>query len=211
MVMDIVQSPQRKARWQAGRLIERLAVAALLAAWSAPGHTGMLLEMQPGVPPAGAPDQMRSEHGSVAIGLGPAARATPISTIASLVNDLCAVVPARLSVEPDAFVVRLAVDPAKADCLNEVALRFDRSNPGAAPIIFETETAAKPLDRPVLHISAIHAGSSPYLHLQDGKTLFLGAIVDGWQLTAIDRRGAEFSRDQQTFRLVTPVNGASQW
>lgn len=127
----------------------------------------------------------------------------PLETLEALVTDLCRAAPDEISVEADAFVVHLPFDAAAGQCLDDVAFRFDQEHGAARPVTFEIGAGVSEPDRPVAHVRAIHLGALPYLHLQHGEILFVGAVIDGWELIAIDERGAEFQRENRTFLLET--------
>lgn len=118
-----------------------------------------------------------------------------------LVDETCGVVPERIGTGAGAFTIDLPLAAADDPCLDEVALTFDREHPGAPELLFDVLVATEERGLPVLHISAMHTGSLPYLHLKNGKTLFVGAIVDGWELTSIDETGAVFNYGDRTFTL----------
>lgn len=123
-----------------------------------------------------------------------------------LVDETCGVMPERIATGADALTIDLPLAAADDPCLDEVALKFDREHPGAPELLFDVLAATKERGLPVLHISAMHAGPLPYLHLKSGKTLFIGAIVDGWELSSIDENVAVFTYGDRTFTLSASMD-----
>lgn len=126
-----------------------------------------------------------------------------VGTLYRLVDEICRVTPGRIMVGPDALTIDLPLATSDDPCLDNVALDFDREHPGAPELLFDVLAAEEEQGFPVLHISAIHSGTMPYLHLKSGKTLFVGAIVDGWELSSINESGAAFTHGDRTFSLQT--------
>ncbi len=134
----------------------------------------------------------------------------PFATIQQLVRELCKVTSAEVLAEPDAYTVYLALDEKERGCLDEVSFSFDRRHPDGRQILFEVTPIEEKRGMPVLHISTIHTGTLPYIHLREGKTLFVGAIVDGWELISISDDSAAFSYGDRVFRLQMNGNGVPQ-
>lgn len=174
-------------------------------------------------PAAGSPDQDRDAAAASPEVVGEPGRLTlavnagrhkadqdPLATIQQLVRELCKVVSAEVLAEPDAYTVYLALDEEERGCLDEVSFSFDRRHPDGRQILFEVTPIKEKRGMPVLHISTIHTGTLPYIHLRDGKTLFVGAIVDGWELISISDDSAAFSYGDRVFRLQMNGNGVPQ-
>ncbi len=118
-----------------------------------------------------------------------------------LVDEVCGVRAGHIQSGPDALTVNLPLATNDDSCLDEVALMFDREQPGGPELIFDVTALEAVEDFPVLHVSSIYTGPMPYIHLKSGKTLFVGAIVNGWKLAAIDDQGAAFTYGDRRFVL----------
>lgn len=128
-----------------------------------------------------------------------------LAQLTDLVEDRCDVRPARIITGVVAYTVELQLDSDAHACLDEIAVQFDRDHPTAPQLLFDVTAVAVERNVPVIHISTVHTGSLPYIHLRDGRTLFVGALVDGWQLSSIDDEGAEFRQGDRVFKLA--ING----
>lgn len=124
-----------------------------------------------------------------------------IDSLYRLVNEVCGAAPRRIVAGFDALTIDLPLARSDDPCLDDVALEFDREHPGAPQLLFDVLAAEEERGLPVLHVSAMHTGPMPYIHLKNGKTLFVGAIVDGWELASIDESGAAFVHGDRTFTL----------
>jgi len=135
--------------------------------------------------------------------LEPAGRSAEagMATLRRLVEEHCGVPPDRVSEGQGAYMVDIPLKRTAHPCLDEVVLMFDRDYPGGPEILFDVLSAKVESYLPVLHISVIHQGPLPYIHLKSGKTLYVGAMVDGWELASIDQDGVAFRHGDRIFRL----------
>jgi hypothetical protein len=141
-----------------------------------------------------------SEHPSLIA--APAGDDAVVQTIGRLVIEHCQVTSSSIEPEADAYLVELSLGDQGRDCLNDIVVDYDRLHAGQRALMFHVGTDPIQPTMPIMHISSIDAGPMPYIRLRDGRTLFLGAIVNGWTLERIDARGAQLVRGEQQFVLT---------
>ena len=130
-----------------------------------------------------------------------------MAALRRLVEELCGVPPDSVSEGQGAYMVDVPLARTAHPCLDAVVMMFDRDHPSGPAILFDVLSAKEERYLPVLHISAIHQGPLPYVHLKSGKTLYVGAMVDGWELESIDQDGVAFRHGDRIFRLDPAEEG----
>ena len=138
----------------------------------------------------------------------PATETDQIAGLKDLIEQHCGARPESVTSGEIALTAKLRLNPDQQTCLDDVALQFDRQHPGSMKVLFDVSAAVAERNVPILQVSTIHSGVLPYINLRDGRTLFVGAIVDGWELASIDDDGAEFRRGPRTFKLL--INGTEE-